>query len=821
MARYPIKVLLDENRVPFIPYLPSDAVVVNGSNKTVADQITDLHTEINERLSTVYDFKGSVTFENLPITGQKTGDVYDITNDFILNDQKYPAGTNLAWATDHWDPLAGILNIKTVYKKLDLSVAIMPTVSSINGYAFTIEANKAEWLKMINDAVKASEQYVDFVTTKDDGYTFRLYILNTTDGTQNCNMMIYTPPYLLYNLHYADTYWYNKTVKITFADGVATNITVQTGSGYSYREWLFPQFRNTTAFTPTADTHLATKKYVDDGLSLKEALANKITTLLSTSTDTEYPSAKAVYDFVKNNINMGKLTIPNTQNDAVTLQNLKPGLYMFAETLYAYDYYYYFRYKTADNPIYLGKGTVPILLIVYKDPNTVVVPATGTSEEFALVYTWNNNRAGDNTSGYIGVKRFALRYDNQNEVILDMNGNPITYGRTIDNNSQEITGTKTFAAIPKQKTTTAPTLDEQFTNKKYVDDTIAKVTTMPTADSTLEGKVYQYIGTTSGSYIKGHFYECVSDGGSPATYSWNEIQFSSGGSVDVPYYYHKALNSNTVIEFLGSSPICQINGDDQAYFTQIVKECYDKGIDRFILLFRGYYSGEELLLVRIMFNNPGSLPDRLDFISIISSMNFDNLVYKTSQNGKARISARLEVTQSNGVISSYTQYGVFLEASSTYLGVNNISPYTPTSDYHPATKKYVDGEDLTTSVEPENPSYTQLIRTKLKKVGEQFFLQGALIINANPMYSTSTIKLPSSVLFKTIPTTNMSIPLAGATLINFSSTPTVTLPLYTTLNFIASDPDYCHISFSPMDTSTHTLAIGDTFTFNFNWTYLD
>lgn len=58
-----------------------------------------------------------------------------------------------------------------------------------------------------------------------------------------------------------------------------------------------------------------------------------------------------------------------------------------------------------------------------------------------------------------------------------------------------------------------------------------QVSTMPTAAAGEVGKVYQFIGTTDANYIHGYFYECVSDGQQPATYSWTavQVQASSGG----------------------------------------------------------------------------------------------------------------------------------------------------------------------------------------------------------------------------------------------------------------------------------------------------
>lgn len=40
------------------------------------------------------------------------------------------------------------------------------------------------------------------------------------------------------------------------------------------------------------------KNYIDTAVKGKEATTNKVTSITSSSTDTQYPSAKAVYDLV-------------------------------------------------------------------------------------------------------------------------------------------------------------------------------------------------------------------------------------------------------------------------------------------------------------------------------------------------------------------------------------------------------------------------------------------------------------------------------------------------------------------------------------------
>ena len=63
---------------------------------------------------------------------------------------------------------------------------------------------------------------------------------------------------------------------------------------------------------------------------------------------------------------------------------------------------------------------------------------------------------------------------------------------------------------------------------------INKYSTMPTAASTNEGWIVQFIGTTDSTYTHGYIYECVSDGGNPATYSWSAINVQAGGGSSLP-----------------------------------------------------------------------------------------------------------------------------------------------------------------------------------------------------------------------------------------------------------------------------------------------
>ena len=61
-------------------------------------------------------------------------------------------------------------------------------------------------------------------------------------------------------------------------------------------------------------------------------------------------------------------------------------------------------------------------------------------------------------------------------------------------------------------------------------DTKIQVESMPTATSTIEGEIVQYIGTTTADYINAYFYKCVEDSENPGTYKWDAVSVQAGGS---------------------------------------------------------------------------------------------------------------------------------------------------------------------------------------------------------------------------------------------------------------------------------------------------
>jgi len=58
----------------------------------------------------------------------------------------------------------------------------------------------------------------------------------------------------------------------------------------------------------------------------------------------------------------------------------------------------------------------------------------------------------------------------------------------------------------------------------WVEPEIVQRAVLPVASQDEEGNIYQFVGTTDANYTNGYFYKCVSDGQTPATYSWQNIE---------------------------------------------------------------------------------------------------------------------------------------------------------------------------------------------------------------------------------------------------------------------------------------------------------
>lgn len=255
-----------------------------------------------------------------------------------------------------------------------------------------------------------------------------------------------------------------------------------------------------------------------------EFTSHKVTSLSNASTDTQYPSAKAVWDLI-GSLNKSAYKLFDGRMTYTHPEHLK---------LYA---------NLDKNTLYINKDTTlqnPVSYSCYE--------GTSTSTDYTILYYYvfgdyetavNNEIIGygvgfgmysEGTKKLTSVPIKIVEQSSGNRWVRFTNDVVVGVGELLDSRNnyiQTINGTKKFTKIPEVNSYTAPTQDTQLTAKKYVDDKISttaiQYTTMPTASADYLDKIIQYTGTTDSTYTNGYFYIGVSDGATEPTYSWERI----------------------------------------------------------------------------------------------------------------------------------------------------------------------------------------------------------------------------------------------------------------------------------------------------------
>lgn len=149
--------------------------------------------EIDALISSVLSYAGSVdSFANLPTTGVKVGDVYNVRSEFDLDNNHYPAGTNVAAAavsgnTVTWDPLGGSFELTKASVEEVLTGNITSHTHSylpLSGGSLTGNLSTTGLITTTGQLIIRDTTYpqVLFRHTGASGYDSLLYV-NTRSGT--------------------------------------------------------------------------------------------------------------------------------------------------------------------------------------------------------------------------------------------------------------------------------------------------------------------------------------------------------------------------------------------------------------------------------------------------------------------------------------------------------------------------------------------------------------------------------------------------------------------------------------------------------------
>lgn len=210
-------------------------------------------------------------------------------------------------------------------------------------------------------------------------------------------------------------------------------------------------------------------------------------------------------------------------------------------------------------------------------------------------------------------------------------------------------------------------LDTILNNKQD----IMQYSTMPTASSTYEGEIVQYIGTT-GTYTNGYFYICTEDSG---TYSWTNINVQNPG---LPSDLARIYTCDT---FTGSTSGDLFDACKQVY------EDYTNGIN-------------SALYVHIS-TDTANTTNGFYIYYYDSTYGFHKLIRTENKTIINQTSSYSQITESGGVIDLTITNGEVVrinpgistgQAAREVLevGKDYATPYTPQYNGSPTTKKYVD-----------------------------------------------------------------------------------------------------------------------------------
>lgn len=331
MATYPIKVLLDRNRQPFIPFSTTSSIVENGTNRRLdkmLGNLDDLQTNnknslvsaINEILtqhgsggsSTGWQVVDVLPTENISATtiylvhkeGAKKPNIYEewiwVNNDWenigtteidlsgyatttMIGDLNTLQTTDKDSVVDAINELVNTTGVLSgdVNNKQDTltageNISIENNIISVSGvplpiYAiYTTKAYTQDNTYMSNE--DKAQVHAALADARGKGYTaIRLMLVTNTWGrvyTFNIpvipasgNLYYGLAPYDMNGTFFAKVALSFQTVDDETHEAASIIFKVYNSSEYILYK------NNTTSYTPTADYHPATKKYVDDAIS--------------------------------------------------------------------------------------------------------------------------------------------------------------------------------------------------------------------------------------------------------------------------------------------------------------------------------------------------------------------------------------------------------------------------------------------------------------------------------------------------------------------------------------------------------------------------
>lgn len=265
-----------------------------------------VYDTIANKIASVYKYKGSVVdYDHLPNSDLTIGDVYNIET--ADSTHGINAGDNVAWTGVTWDKLAGTIDLSGYQTKIDsshkLSSDLVDDTNAVNKFVSanekTIWNNKQEQLTAGSNISITSENVINATdTTYNNATTETAGLMSASDKIKLNSIASGAEVNVQADWNEtdntSDSYIQNKPTIPT----VPTNVSAFTNDvGYTTNTGTITGVTMNGVSKGTSGTvDLGTVITSHQDITGKEDKSNKVTSISSSSTDAQYPSAKCVYD---------------------------------------------------------------------------------------------------------------------------------------------------------------------------------------------------------------------------------------------------------------------------------------------------------------------------------------------------------------------------------------------------------------------------------------------------------------------------------------------------------------------------------------------
>ena len=485
MARYPIKLLKDENRQPFFPFTILESVLVNGSEKNLADVLNEKVVHYSVLPEPTIDLLGQIVqYVGLSDAVYTNGYFYKCVSDGAVE------------PTYSWENVLVQFQPTRTSHLINDTDFINHNVNNLTYYTLGVETGST-----IELAINSST-YVMTLTLKNKAGT----VISTSTIDFPIESMVVNAVYDNTNKKIIITLQNGTTVDVPLGDliaGLQNEITAQNKLNAD----LVDDTNTTNKFVtanditnwnnkitqynvmPTADNTYLDKIVQYTGVTNNSYINSYFYKCMS---DGQTP---ATYYWKQTNVQetmqSGKFLTSGQQNNNndFIITELKPGVYTFNESAGSgYERNLVYKWDPNAAPSAVQNTTQAnvgskLLLIVFKTLDDI----PDTDAYIPMMYLISCANEDNATGQWIGR---TLEVNKNTQVVRSSSVEQHTETYFLTKAAQLIQGVKTFDSIPKQGLTyqsgsyvlLPPTQNAEFTNKKYVDDAIAN--DIPTATST-------------------------------------------------------------------------------------------------------------------------------------------------------------------------------------------------------------------------------------------------------------------------------------------------------------------------------------------------